>query len=99
MGDQVVFSPGAVIDGINLFRLPLARRERVTFAPRTRLTPGGGTQLGVAAAKDGRMLFTDMVLRINFLRVGLDPATGRSVGEPQPVNDDSTVNWKSSAGA
>jgi len=72
-GKYLYFIRGSVVEGMHLFRAPLAPGTWKISGPAHRLTSGGGNHLNLSIAANGQMLFSIMNVAQDFASLPLPP--------------------------
>jgi Tol biopolymer transport system component/predicted Ser/Thr protein kinase len=91
-GGQMLFLAGSTLEGFNLYTASLSDAGRVEGPPH-RLTAGPGLSLMPSVAGDGRIALEQLTSAVRLWEAGLDPQTGRAVGEARVLTADATPKF------
>jgi serine/threonine protein kinase len=90
-GKYLYFFRGSMVEGIHLFRAPLAPATWKISGPAQRLTSGGGTHLNLAVASNGQMVFSILSIAVDFASLPL-PLKGGMASQPLTnITSDATI--------
>ena len=87
--DTFIIAEGATIEGYNLVRVGVSQRPWRLTGLRRRLTAGPGIRLDPSVSADGRLVFSIITWMSQLRAVARDATSGRAVGDPQIVSQDS----------
>ena len=90
-GTHLYFVRGSLVEGMHLFRAPLAPGAWTIAGPARQLTSGGGIHLNLAMASSGRMLISILSAAQDFVSLPLPPAAGGASGPPTKITSDATI--------
>ena len=65
-GEYIYYSTGTTVEGVNLFRVRINKRNWTVSGPAERITAGAGMQYGASVAHEGRILFSNSVYTDNI---------------------------------
>ena len=90
-GKYLYFFRGSMVEGVHLFRTPLAPGAWKISGPAQRLTSGGGTHLNLSIASNGQMVFSIVSIAVDFASLPLPPK-GRPASQPLTnITSDATI--------
>ena len=87
-GNELYFSEGTTVGGVNLFRVPITRGPWKVSASPQRLTSGAGMKLEVSISQGGRMVFASVNAVASVWSVPLNANAGVTTGAPQQLPAD-----------
>jgi serine/threonine protein kinase len=90
-GKQLYFIRGSVVEGVHLFRAPLAQDAWKISGPAHRLTSGGGTLLNLCMATNGQMLFSIQNIEQDFASLPLPPKGSPASQSLTKITSDATI--------
>jgi Tol biopolymer transport system component/tRNA A-37 threonylcarbamoyl transferase component Bud32 len=90
-GTHLYFVRGSLVEGIHLFRAPLAPGAWTIAGPARQLTSGGGIHLNLAMASSGRMLISMLSAAEDFVSLPLPPAASGASGPLTKITSDATI--------
>jgi len=93
IANSVYFIKGTTVEGINIYRAPLASGSWRISGPQERITTGPGMHTFASVAADGRLVFASMTWTTAVWSSAVNPATGSAKGEPQQATRDVTVKF------
>jgi Tol biopolymer transport system component/predicted Ser/Thr protein kinase len=89
---RLLLVAGTTIEGMNLYQARISDDGHVT-GPVEPLTAGPGMSWVPKVSRDGRIALSRFYWIIHLWEVGLDPASGRPVGDPRPITDDASPKF------
>jgi len=89
--DEPYFIRGSLVDGIHVFRAPLALGAWTIAGPVRQLTSGGGIHLNLSMASNGRMLISILNAAQDFVSLPLPPAASGASGPLTKITSDATI--------
>ena len=87
---HIYFSAGSLVEGINIFRVPIGPDWKIV-PPAQAMSSGAGTTTSLAASADGHMLFSIMNPAEDFVSLPADLNRGNALGQQVRVTDDATI--------
>jgi eukaryotic-like serine/threonine-protein kinase len=84
-GDQIIFSIGESINGINLFACAISSPSMKLACDLWQLTSGPGAKISASVSQNGRMVFGHLKGVMSVMSYTLDPKTGTVLGQPGPL--------------
>lgn len=87
-GDDVYFTMGTTIEGVNLFRTRIDPRSFAIKGPAVPITTGPGMKIYVSVTRDGRVLFTEMTAVISTWSIAAKADDGTASGKPERLTQD-----------
>jgi len=89
---RLLFIRGTTIEGMNLHSVEISD-EGIISGPSAALTTGPGMSWVPSVAKNGRVALARFSWVVHLWEVGLDPASGRSMGPPRRITDDASPKF------
>jgi Tol biopolymer transport system component len=90
-GEHVYFSRGTLVEGMNIFRIPIRRDTWQVSGEQQQITSGGNVVRRVSFASDGRMLLSSVTQGVEFWALPLHKGRSDSSGVPIKVTSDATI--------
>jgi Tol biopolymer transport system component/predicted Ser/Thr protein kinase len=89
---RLIFLEGTTIEGLNVYSARISDDGKIS-GPVAALTSGPGMSWTPSVSKDGRIALSRFNWIVHLWQVGLDPATGRTIGEPVRITDDAAPKF------
>jgi len=90
-GRHLYFLRGSIVEGLHLFRVPLAAGTWKISGPVQQLTSGGGNCLDFAMAPNGQMVVSNVHVTEDFASVQLPPKGNEASSPLTTVTSDATI--------
>jgi serine/threonine protein kinase len=90
-GKHLYFIRGSLVEGVHLFRAPLAPGAWKIYGSAQRLTSGGGTLLNLCMATNGQMMFSIINASEDFASLPLPPKGSPSAQPLTKITSDATI--------
>jgi Tol biopolymer transport system component/predicted Ser/Thr protein kinase len=90
-GEFLYFLRGSIVEGVHLFRAPLARGTWKLSGQAQRLTSGGGNYLSLTMASNGQMLFSNVNMTEDFTSIQIPPKGSEASSPLTRITSDATI--------
>jgi len=90
-GGYLYFLRGSIVEGLHVFRAPLATSEWKISGPAQRLTSGGGNCLDFAMAPNGQIVLSNVNLAEDFVSVRIPPKGTEASAPLTRITSDATI--------
>ncbi len=90
-GGDLYFNRGSIVDGVHLFRAPLAPGAWTLSGPAEQLTSGVGLHACMAAASGGRALMCTQSIAMDFVSLPLPPTRDGATVSAANVTSDASI--------
>jgi serine/threonine protein kinase/Tol biopolymer transport system component len=94
-GRHIYFSAGSMVEGLNIFRVPIGLDSKI-IPPEQELNSGAGTTPGLAISTDNHVLFSIMNPAEDFVSLPVDLNRGTALGQAAQVTSDATIKGHAS---
>ncbi len=88
VGSYVFFAAGNTVEGVNLFRSNINKKNWKVSGPAERITSGPGMQFGASVLRDGRLVYSNLVWLTSVFTLEAVPNQGLVSGAPVSVAKD-----------
>ena len=87
-GSTIYFATGNTVEGVNLFRVHIEKKNWKVSGPAERITSGAGMQFGASVGGDGRLVYSNLVWITSIWTLEAKPDQGIVGGQPVQVAED-----------
>jgi Tol biopolymer transport system component len=87
---HIYFSAGSMVEGLNIFRVPIGPDLKI-IPPEQAMNSGAGTTTDLAISKDGQLLFPIMNPAEDFVSLPVDLQRATVSGHPERITSDATI--------
>jgi len=87
-GSHIYYSTGTTVEGVNIFRAQIDRKNWQVSGPAERITSGAGMQYQTSVLQDGRLAYANLNWIANIWTLEAKPNLGQVSAKPVPVAQD-----------
>jgi Tol biopolymer transport system component len=92
-GNYVYYCIGTMVEGVNIYRVRFDPKTFKVAGPPERITSGAGSQIGVSALPDGRLVYAHITWLSTIFTVGSRPDEGLVTGVPEYLSQDAKAKF------
>jgi eukaryotic-like serine/threonine-protein kinase len=96
VGSYVYFAAGNTVEGVNLSRAHINKKNWKVSGPAERITSGPGMQYGASVLRDGRLIYANLVWITSISTLEAVPNQGAVSGAPVSVAKDAMAKFSPS---
>ena len=95
-GSYIYYSTGTTVEGVNIFRAQIDRKNWQVGGPAERITSGAGMQYQTSVLGDGRLAYANLNWIANIWTLEANPNLGQISAKPVPVAKDLLAKFEPS---